>query len=67
MAEADIPAVKTRSFDPPHEPEWHRRIAEAAYLRAERRGFTGGSPLEDWLAAEEAVRHTLAPKDPARD
>ena len=32
-------------------------IAEAAYLRAERRGFTGGpdKEREDWLAAEAAV------------
>ncbi len=32
-------------------------IAEAAYLRAERRGFTGGHEREseDWLAAEAEV------------
>ncbi len=32
-------------------------IAEAAYLRAERRGFTGGSETEreDWLLAEAEV------------
>jgi len=32
-------------------------IAEAAYLRAERRGFSGGpeKEREDWLAAEAAV------------
>jgi hypothetical protein len=29
-----------------------RRIAERAYLRAERRGFAPGRELEDWLAAE---------------
>jgi hypothetical protein len=29
------------------------RIARAAYLRAERRGFAPGAELEDWLAAEE--------------
>jgi hypothetical protein len=29
-----------------------RRIARAAYLRAERRGFAPGGELEDWLAAE---------------
>ncbi|MCC7259244.1 MAG: DUF2934 domain-containing protein [Gammaproteobacteria bacterium] len=27
-------------------------IAEAAYFRAERRGFAPGQELEDWLAAE---------------
>ena len=30
-------------------------IAEAAYLRAERRGFASGSEEEDWLAAEAEV------------
>jgi Protein of unknown function (DUF2934) len=32
-------------------------IAEAAYLRAERRGFTGGheKEREDWIAAETEV------------
>ena len=29
-----------------------RRIAERAYLRAERRGFAPGRELDDWLAAE---------------
>jgi hypothetical protein len=29
-----------------------RRIEEAAYFRAERRGFAPGSELLDWLAAE---------------
>ena len=30
-------------------------IAQAAYLRAERRGFTAGGEEEDWLAAEAEV------------
>ncbi len=39
----------------PASKERHRRIAEAAYLIAERRGFQGGSALEDWLAAEAQI------------
>lgn len=31
------------------------RIAEAAYWRAERRGFAAGQELDDWLAAEREV------------
>jgi hypothetical protein len=31
------------------------RIAEAAYWRAERRGFTSGQELDDWLAAEKEI------------
>jgi Protein of unknown function (DUF2934) len=30
----------------------HALIAEAAYLRAERRGFAPGQETDDWLAAE---------------
>lgn len=33
----------------------HHMIDEAAYLLAERRGFTPGSETEDWLAAEAAI------------
>jgi hypothetical protein len=32
-----------------------RRIREAAYFNAERRGFAPGHQLEDWLAAEAAL------------
>lgn len=35
-------------------------IAEAAYLRAERRGFAPGSEEEDWLAAEKEVDALLS-------
>ena len=33
----------------------HQLIAEAAYLRAESRGFDAGDPLDDWLQAEQEV------------
>jgi hypothetical protein len=33
----------------------HARIALAAYLRAEARGFSPGSELDDWLQAEREV------------
>jgi hypothetical protein len=33
----------------------HEMIAQAAYFRAERRGFEPGHELEDWLAAEAEV------------
>ena len=34
-------------------------IAEAAYLRAERRGFAPGGEEEDWMAAEAEVEALL--------
>ena len=42
--------------------ERERMIREAAYLRAERRGFADGSPEKDWLAAEAQVDEMLASK-----
>lgn len=36
--------------------EWERRVAEAAYFLAERRGFKGGSPEQDWFEAERELR-----------
>jgi Protein of unknown function (DUF2934) len=38
----------------------YRMICEAAYLRAERRGFMPGAEVEDWLAAEEEVDRLLS-------
>lgn len=39
--------------------ERDRLIREAAYLRAERRGFAADSALEDWLAAEAEIDGAL--------
>lgn len=41
-----------------------QRIREAAYLRAERRGFAPGNELEDWLDAEQEVDRV--PRDAGR-
>ncbi|MDH5263557.1 MAG: DUF2934 domain-containing protein [Betaproteobacteria bacterium] len=35
--------------------ERQRMIAEAAYYRAERRGFAPGGEAEDWYAAEAEI------------
>jgi DUF2934 family protein len=43
-----------------------RWIAEAAYFRAQQRGFQGGDPLQDWLAAEAEVDRALATADAGR-
>ena len=40
-------------------------IAEAAYFRAERRGFAPGHEAEDWLAAEAEVDSNLLRGDSA--
>ena len=36
----------------------HAQICEAAYFRAERRGFCPGQELDDWLAAEGEIDRT---------
>ncbi|MFA7593650.1 MAG: DUF2934 domain-containing protein [Thiohalobacteraceae bacterium] len=38
----------------------HQLIAEAAYLRAEHRGFANGDCFDDWLAAEREIDALLA-------
>lgn len=38
----------------------HTLIAQAAYFRAEHRGFAPGHELEDWLIAEAEVDAQLA-------
>ena len=50
-------------FSPPmfaSESERRDLIATEAYLRAERRHFTAGHELEDWLAAEATVNARLS-------
>lgn len=44
-----VPAPEQRYF----------MIAEAAYYRAERRGFQGGDPVTDWLEAEAEIEAML--------
>ncbi|MFO1301127.1 MAG: DUF2934 domain-containing protein [Burkholderiaceae bacterium] len=46
---ADVPDDQRRTW-----------IAEAAYYIAERRGFSGGSPDEDWRQAETEIEQMLA-------
>jgi hypothetical protein len=36
-----------------------KMVREAAYFRAERRGFAPGRDLEDWIAAEQEVDRLL--------
>ncbi|MCS6948751.1 MAG: DUF2934 domain-containing protein [Steroidobacteraceae bacterium] len=59
MPDGTANAIITRSgaFIEPSE-RW-ARIAEAAYYRAERRGFDPGHEIEDWLAAEAEIDAAL--------
>lgn len=48
-----LPSIPTPRVPPAKLVE--RMIAEAAYYRAEKRGFAAGFELEDWLAAEREI------------
>jgi hypothetical protein len=45
--------------------ERRQMIAEAAYLRAARRGFTGGDPVVDWIEAEAEINERVRQLDSA--
>jgi len=49
------PRPKAAAKQPVTPLERWRMIAEAAYYRAEKRGFFGGNPMEDWAAAEQEI------------
>ena len=36
---------------------FHKLVAERAYCKAEKRGFTVGHELEDWLEAEAEIKN----------
>ena len=40
--------------------ERRRLIAEAAYFKAEARGFAAGGEVDDWIAAEAEIDALLA-------
>ncbi|MFI3185015.1 MAG: DUF2934 domain-containing protein [Methylococcaceae bacterium] len=54
------------SFNAVHKPNkkeffekdrFHKLVAERAYCKAEKRGFTVGHELEDWLEAEAEIKN----------
>lgn len=44
MSSAEVPSTRRQQM-----------IAEAAYFKAERRGFNGGDPVRDWCEAEAEI------------
>ena len=59
-ATSDVPAktapAKAAAVKPTLSPaERMKMIAEAAYYLAQKRGFSGGNELSDWVAAEKQV------------
>lgn len=54
------PKASAEKPSPPmsHE-ELQRLVAEAAYFRAQRRGFEPGYELQDWVEAEAEVKRLI--------
>ncbi|MEO6382201.1 MAG: DUF2934 domain-containing protein [Nitrobacter sp.] len=52
-ADSDSSAAGAAAVISPQERQ--RKIAEAAYLRAEQRGFAAGWEQEDWLLSEAEI------------
>jgi len=51
-ADSNSPATEKQTISPVA--RW-LRIRENAYVRAQKRGFVGGNPFQDWLDAEEEI------------
>lgn len=57
---SDVPYYSIAAMVVPHFSEdHHTAVAEAAYFRAEKRGFAPGHELEDWLAGEAEIEERL--------
>jgi hypothetical protein len=57
-----VKAIAARSAGPAiGSIEWRQKVATAAYLRAEARGFVGGSPERDWFEAEAEMMAIQSP------
>ena len=51
-----VPSAAVSASASASEEQVRAMIAEAAYYRAEKRGFSPGMEIEDWIAAEADVR-----------
>ena len=59
LAKVQPEEQQIREIREPSDEEIRAMIAEAAYYRAEKRGFAPGSELEDWRDAESEIRERM--------
>jgi hypothetical protein len=59
MNQTDQEHAAAASVEMPSAAEIYELIAQAAYYRAEKRGFTPGLEADDWLQAETEVMERL--------
>jgi hypothetical protein len=55
MDKKPLPVSALPPVTEPGEAQRKAMIAEAAYYRAQKRGFPAGMELDDWLAAEKEI------------
>ena len=59
-ARRPVPKAAAEKPSPPmSDEELQRLVAEAAYFRAQRRGFAPGYELQDWVEAEAEVKRLI--------
>lgn len=57
---APAPAPQVEPSGPRDAPDMRQAmVAEAAYYRAQKRGFTPDHEVDDWLEAEKEIAHFL--------
>ena len=56
VSKKEKPSTRANAMDNVNQREM---IAREAYLRAEKRCFNGGDPVQDWLEAEKKVSGIL--------
>jgi hypothetical protein len=59
FADRDALGAHEYSHAGPSPEEITEMIAVVAYRRAQQRGFAPGQELDDWLAAEDEIKHSL--------
>ena len=62
VSKAPKKTTTTRARSSAPKPSREHMIAEAAYYRAQQRGFAGGDSMRDWLDAEAEIDQTLVKK-----
>lgn len=55
LAKARVREAQPQAAQKPSDTDLQRWIAEAAYYRAQNRGFEPGGETQDWLAAEAEI------------
>lgn len=53
----DFNSIQTSKKGDIEKEKFYKMVAERAYCKAEKRGFTGGHEMEDWFEAESEIEN----------